>query len=181
MEILFVTGNKHKLEEAKFVLAKYGIAVKQLNEEKFEHKDMSLEEVSRYNAEKFFEKYKLPVMVDDTGVFFEKYNNFPGNHPKMIFNMLGYKGLLKLTKDESKKAYFKTVIAYKDKKTSKIFEGILNCTISEIVHDKDADVMPYERILLVDGKPLSSMTRPQKNKISHRAKAFNKLGEFLSK
>jgi XTP/dITP diphosphohydrolase len=180
MKIYLVTKNPHKVEEAKASLEKFGISVEQINEEKYEQKDMSLEEVAKYNAKFFYEKYKKPVVIDDTGVFFRAYPNFPGNHPKMMFELLGYKGLLKLLENETREANFITVVGYCDEKGVKIFTGSMGCVADSKVNDMEKDVLPYERILLVDKRPLSSFSREEKNRISHRAIAFGKLGEFLS-
>lgn len=178
MKLYFVTKNKHKVGEAEAALSGYGIEIEQLAEEKVERKDMKLEEVARYNAENFYERYKKPVIVDDTGVFFEAYPDFPGNHPKLMFDLLGYKGLLKLVGGESRKGLFRTVVAYCDGKTT-IFTGEMRCILDTKVHDPEKDVLPYERIFLYEGKPLSDFSRQEKNAVSHRAKAFRKLAEFL--
>jgi len=180
-KIFLVTKNKHKVEEISTVLKEFGIAVEQISDDKYEPKDMDLKQVAEYNAKLFYKKYKKPVAVDDTGVFFKAYPDFPGSHPKLIFELIGYKGLLKLLENEKREAEFKTVVGYCDSKGVKTFEGVLNCIADTKVNDIDIDVLPYERILLVNGKPLSSFSRDEKNKISHRAKAFRKLAEWLVK
>ncbi len=179
MKLFLVTGNKHKLQEARAVFSEYNIEVEQIDEEKHEPKDMNLKEIAEYNAKKFYEKYKKPIIVDDTGVFFKAYDNFPGNHPKLMFQTLGYKGLLKLLEGEDREVDFVTVVGFCDG-ILKTFEGSLKCKADTKVNDKDIDVLPYERILLVNKRPLSSFSREDKNKISHRAKAFRKVAEFLN-
>lgn len=181
-KIYFVTKNKHKFEEAKLALKGIDIEIEQIAEEKIEQKELSLKDVAIFNANLFFEKYKKPILIDDTGVFFKAYNNFPGTNPKLIFDSIGYKGLLKLLENENREAEFLTILAYKDKDHLKIFEGKLKCVVDIKVNDLDKDVMPYERIFLVNGKPLSSLSREEKNLISHRAIAFKKFKEwYLSK
>jgi XTP/dITP diphosphohydrolase len=177
--IFIVTGNRHKAEEARAVFSEFGIGVEQIADEKLESKEMDLKETAEYNAKKFFEKYRKPVIVDDTGVFFRAYKDFPGSHPKMIFDMLGYKGLLKLLEGEDRRAYFKTVVGYCDGSEAVSFDGTWQCTVDEKVHDLDKDVLPYERILLYEGKPISRMSREEKNSVSHRAAAFRKAAHFI--
>jgi XTP/dITP diphosphohydrolase len=179
MKLFIATKNSHKVEEAKFIFSEFRIEVEQLDYDKYEPKEMGLQEVAEFNSKAAFVKIKKPVVVDDTGVFFKAYPDFPGNHPKLIFDLLGYKGLLKLVEGESREAQFRTVVSYFDGKVLKSFFGELDCTIDIEVHDLSKDVLPYERILLVDGRPISSFSREEKNKISHRAKAFRKLAEFL--
>jgi len=177
--ILLVTQNRHKVEEASAILARFAIKVEQLAEEKTEPKEMPSEEVARMNAEMSYARHKRPLAVEDTGVFFSAYPDFPGSHPKLMFSLLGYKGLLKLLEGEDRTAYFRTVIAYADENGVKVFEGKMVGIISRTVHDIGKDVMPYERILLYKGRSLSSYTREEKNLFSHRSLAFTRLGEHL--
>ena len=179
MKIYLVTKNQHKVQEISTVMKEFGIEIEQTHEEKYEDKDMTLNEVAEYNVKLFYKKYKKPIVVDDTGVFFKAYSNFPGHHPKLMFNLLGYKGLLKLLENENREAEFQTVVGYYDGSNLKTFTGILECTADDKVNDTDVDVLPYERILMVNNKPLSKFSRKDKNKISHRAIAFRKLGEWL--
>jgi len=180
MKIYIITGNKHKVEEAKAVFSEFNIEVEHINDEKIEPKNKSIKEISEMNAKIFYEKYHKPVIVDDTGVFFEAFSGFQGNHPKLMFELLGYKGLLKLVENESRNAKFKTSVSYYDGKNLKTTVGELECIIDTQVHDKNKDVLPYERILLINDKPLSSFTRNEKNAISHRAKAFRELAKHLT-
>ena len=127
MRLYFATGNSHKIKEAKAVFSEFAIEIIQFDYEKYEPKEMGLKEVSEYNAKAAFEKIRKPVIVDDTGVFFKAYPNFPGNHPKLIFDLLGYKGLLKLVDGENREAEFRTVVSYYDGNILKSFTGELGC------------------------------------------------------
>lgn len=182
MEIYFVTGNKHKFEEAALMLHEFGIIVHMLNVEKIEPKEFTLEQVALSNAQNIANKLNKIVMVDDTGVFFEAYDNFPGSNPKLCFSILGYKGLLKTVAGEKRDAYFKSVVALCIPGQEPIlFTGKLECVIANDVEDLEKDVMPYERILIGKNinKRLSKLTREEKNEISHRGKAFKQLGQYL--
>lgn len=180
MKIYIITGNKHKVSEAKAVFSEFGIVVEQINDKKHEPKEKTISEISELNAKYFYEKYKKPIIVDDTGVFFEAYPNFPGNHPKLMFELLGYKGLLKLVENEKKEAKFKAAVSFYDGETLKTAVGEFDCIIDTKVHDLDKDVLPYERILLFHGKPISQYSREEKNKYSHRAKAFREIARYLT-
>jgi XTP/dITP diphosphohydrolase len=182
MKLYFATQNKHKLQEAQAVLGRYGVEVEQLDVAKQEDKDASIQEVAKQEAKRLAEEYRKPVMVDDTGVFFSAYKNFPGAHPKLMFESLGFEGLLKLLEGKSRDAYFLCCVAYCSPGGEvELFEGRLDCVVAEEVVESSQDVMPYERILLFDGTALCLMSREEKNKISHRAKAFEELAEWLEK
>ncbi|MBI3032676.1 hypothetical protein HYY69_04325 [Candidatus Woesearchaeota archaeon] len=181
MEISLVTTNNHKVIEAQLALKEYGIKVTQINDEKIEHKDETVENTARGNAELFANKYKKAVIVEDTGIFFEAYPHFPGNNAKLMFNLLGYKGLLKVLAGEDRKAYFKTAIGYCEPgKKPKLFVEEMHGAIADDVQDQNKDVLPYERIFITNNNiRLSTLSKKQKDQISHRGKAFRALGAFL--
>lgn len=194
MDIYFVTGNKHKVEEAQIALKGSGIKVHLLDAEKIEPDEWTLEEVARNNAKRIANETGKTVIVEDTGVFFEAFDNFPGNKPKRYFEQLGYKGLLGKfyyvdDKDNKKKeivnrsAYFKTIIGYcEPHKEPILFSGELHGRIAKEVKGLDANVLPYERIFVCnDGRYLYEYQREEKDKFSHRGIAFRKLREFLKK
>lgn len=180
--IYFVTKNKHKVLEANAVLSRYDIKVIQVKKDKHESKDDDILKTAKKNALMFAKKLKKKVIVEDTGFFFHAYKEFPGSHPRMMYNLLGYKGLLKLLEGEkNRKAEFRTVVAYSDGKKVKTFVGKLEGRITKKVYGKNKKVMPYERIFVPKDykKPVALMSRILKNKISHRSKAFDKLGRYL--
>ena len=178
----FVTTNKHKFNEVKDILSKFNINVKQLELEKIEPKDYTVEQVAKTAAETIANQVKMPIVLEDTGIFFEAYTNFPGPLPKFVFDNIGYKGILKLLDNESRNAYFKTITAYAEPgKQAVLFKGIMKGKLTEKVYNQDKDVMPYERIFIPESfnTTLSDMNREQKNNLSHRSKAFKKFGEWF--
>ena len=183
MKLTFATGNKHKLEEARSVLSEYNIIVEKLDDKGSEDKESTIQQVAMKAAKELAEKHHKPIMVDDTGIFFAAYKNFPGAHPRLMFETLGYKGLLKLLENESRKAYFLCCVALCfPGKNPILFEGRLDGTIAKKPFDLKKDVMPYERIFTPEGKTktISAFSREEKNAMSHRAIAFRKLGEYLT-
>lgn len=202
MNIYFVTGNKHKVEEAQIALKGSGIKVHLLDAEKIEPDEWTLEEVARNNAKRIADETGKTVIVEDTGVFFEAFDNFPGNKPRRYFEQLGYKGLLEKyyyvdDKDKKKKeitnrsAYFKTIIGYcEPHKEPVLFEGELHGRIAKEVKGTDENVLPYERIFICEGvsknekkdeRYLYEYSREEKDKFSHRGIAFRKLREYLTR
>jgi XTP/dITP diphosphohydrolase len=183
MKITFITTNKHKVEEAKKALEEFPIEIEQLDMEYPEDHDASIEIIAKTAAKKLAEELQKPIVVEDTGIFFEAYENFPGALPKFVFNTIGYKGMFKLLEEESRKAYFKVVVGFCEPgKEPILFDGISKGTITEEIYDEDKDVMPYERIFIHEGNKVtnSKLTREEKNKISHRAEAFRKLGGYIN-
>ena len=182
-KIYFATSNDHKVAEVQAIVKEFGIIVEKLNLDKEEDKEKSIENVAVINAEKFSRKYKLPVVVEDTGFFFNEYDNFPGSNPKMVFSQIGYKGLLKLLENEhNRAAEFRSAVAFSNGNETKLFTGRLSGFITTKPEGENLDVMPYERIFVVDGqeKPICFLSREEKNKISHRSQAFKELAKWLA-
>ncbi|MDD5253769.1 MAG: RdgB/HAM1 family non-canonical purine NTP pyrophosphatase [Candidatus Nanoarchaeia archaeon] len=182
INITFVTTNKHKFEEVKHFLRDYPINLEHLERGYDENHDLTAEEISSNAAKKLAEELNKKVIVEDTGLYFEAFNNFPGIFPKFVMNSIGYKGILKLLKGENRNAYFRTVAAFCEPgKEPKIFDGTMKGRITTKVYDIDKDAMPYNRIFIPDNKkkPISSMTLEERNSFSQRAQAFKKFGDFI--
>ena len=183
-EIIFITTNKHKVEEISFALKDFDIKVKQLKFEYEENKEDTMEEVSEKAVKFLAKKLKKEIIVEDTGLFFESYNNFPGALPKFVINGIGFDGVFRLLKGKNRKAYFKTVIGYcKPKGTPKLFSGEMHGKITTKVIEGRKKIMPYDHIFIPEGykKVIAEMSLEEKNSFSQRGKATKKLGKFLNK
>jgi len=183
MRLCLVSGNKHKFDEISRILGEHGIRLEWERMSLHEDPSLSLEETARSKAEQAFSAMKKPVIAEDTGVFFEAFNNFPGAQAKRFFEQLGFDGLLKKLEGKSRKARFETVICFTaDGQEFKLFRGVLRGSIDEKVRNPGLDVLPYEKIFIPDGMQctVSDIPRAEKNKFSHRAIAAGKLAKFLA-
>jgi len=182
MKIIFITTNKYKFKEVRGILKDYPIELEQLSMEYEENHDSGIEEIARGVARKLAIEIGEPILVEDTGLFFEAYNNFPGALPRFVFNTIGYKGIFKLLQGESRKAYFKTVAAYcEPNKEPVLFDGAMKGDITNKIYNEDKDAMPYDRIFIPEGesKTISDMTLEEKNALSQRAESFEKFGDYI--
>lgn len=184
MKVAFITTNKGKFEEVESLFKSYGIDVEWINRKYEEDSDDTIEDTAKKAAKKLAEELKTPIVLEDTGLFFEAYEGFPGPSPKFVFKTLGYKGIFKLLDGVSRNAYFETFAAYCEPGSEPItFDGKMRGTITTRIFNtsKEFDFMPYDRIFIPEGKKvtISGMTMEQKNQLSQRSKAFRKLGEFL--
>lgn len=181
--MFIATGNKHKVLEMKLILKEYNINLIQEKLELHEPDLDSQEKVAIEKARQAFEKLKKPVIAEDTGVYFEAYNNFPGIFAKRVYLGIGFDGLLALIRRvKNRAAYFLTVVCYYDGKNFKCFEGKLKGMLLEELVSVDKDRLPYEKIFVPDGfkDALVDISIEKKNEFSHRAIATRKLGEWLS-
>ena len=98
MKITFITGNQHKVKEAKGIFDKFGL--------KLEHVDLGypeiqgeLVDVAKYGAKHVAKRFGKPVIVEDAGIFIKSLKWFPGTYSSYIQDTLGNKGILKLMSD----------------------------------------------------------------------------------
>jgi non-canonical purine NTP pyrophosphatase (RdgB/HAM1 family) len=181
--VYFVTGNKSKFEEAREILRKSDINLIQTKLNLKETQTLNQEEVLIEKARQAFEVLQKPVIVDDTGIYFEEYANFPGTYTKLLFEGIGFKGLLRLLKTKNKGAYFKTLICYKDDKTEKVVSGIWKGRITSKISKKFNPDWQYNSIFMPSGykKTLSEIPIEERAKKSHRKKAFDNLNGLLKR
>lgn len=182
MKIILVSSNPGKIQEIKLQLKKFGIKVIAKKMEVPEIRSDKLEEISKEKARIAAKKTNRPVIVDDTGFYFNAYKNFPGAYARFIFNAIGFNGILKLLKGESRNAYFKSVIAYcKPRGRPKIFSGICKGKITKNVKKPIIPRLPYDSIFIPDDdrRTFSQMTKEEKAKYSHRAKAAEKFARWF--
>jgi len=180
-KVSFVTGNKGKAEEVKEILSKCDVEVEHIDIGKPEIDSDDLREIATYAAKKLAKELQKIVVIEDTGLYFKAFNNFPGTRPKFVVNGIGLKGILKLLKGEERGAYFMTVaaIGWPDGRV-KLFEGKVEGKISEEIKGESPEGLPYDSILIPEGHEKTFAEIPEvKKDISHRKSAFEKLGEWL--
>jgi len=183
-KIYFVSSNRGKIEEVEHHLKKFRIRVIGKVIELQEIDSESQEKVAREKAKYAAKRIGKTVITEDTGVYFKAYKNFPGAHPKFVFRSLGYGGILKLLENKNRKAYFKTTVAYcKPKCKPKTFIGVCKGRITKKVIGKSHPRLPYDSIFIPEGekRTFSKMSKEEKGRYSHRAKALNKFARWFKK
>jgi XTP/dITP diphosphohydrolase len=189
MELVFATNNDHKLREIRDILGGSFnlLSLKDLNiDEDIPENEPTLEGNAMYKAKHIFGILKKNAFADDTGLETEILNGLPGVHSARfagenknsddnIDKLLGLMG-----SSENRKARFRTVIALILEGKEYLFEGISEGTI--IFERRGREGFGYDPVFVPSGSNLTYAEMPldEKNKISHRARAFNKLKEFLS-
>ncbi len=133
---------------------------------------------------------KLPAVADDTGLMVEALGGRPGVHAaryagegatyedncrKLLHELAG-------VPHELRGARFVTVAAISDPKGKvEVLQGVLDGLITDA--PAGAKGFGYDPVFFVPelGKTLAQMTLEEKNRISHRARAFAKIKELLAK
>lgn len=182
--IFFVTGNVHKFNEARQVFAEYNIATAMLNLDVVEIQDDDLENIAKASAIDAANKSKLPVLVEDAGLFIKALNGFPGPYSSYVYRTLDTRGVLKLMDKESRRdAYFLSVIAffYPEQSEPTCFQGKAEGRITcEERGGKGFGFDPIFEPFGAKGKTFAEMTSEQKNKYSHRAQALRKFASYYN-
>ena len=112
-KITYVTGNCVKIESAKKILEPLGYKLNNIKMDTNEIQADDVEEVAKYSAKWANDKLKCDVLKNDSGLFIEVLNGFPGVYTHYIDDVLGEDRVLKLLEGEkNRKVYFKEVLAY---------------------------------------------------------------------
>lgn len=176
MAVYFVTTNINKFREAEKIL---GLEIKQYRIDIPEIQSLNVKKVIEDKANKAYDKLQKPVIVDDTALYIKSWNNFPGPLIAWVIKTMGIEGICKFVgKNRSAKA--EACIGYYDGKVLKIFSGTIKGKISKNPRGKKR--FDWDRIFIPEGsaRTFAQMSLEEKNKISHRMKAFKKLNRFLS-
>ena len=177
--LIFVTGNNEKAEEAKAIL---GLQVKI---KKIKHlpeiQSMDLDEVVREKAKAAFEIIEKPLLVDDVAFYIDAWKDFPGPFIRFMIPM-GVEGILKTLENETnRKVLLCCGIGYHDGKKIHVFIGKIKGKISKDAGGKRH--FGFDPIFIPNGGKLTyaQMGFKEKNLVSHRAKALEKLKKFLER
>ena len=188
MELIFGTHNDNKVEEI-IKLLPPNFLVKSLSDLNFEteieESGATLEENALIKARVIFNTFKKDCFADDSGLEVNVLSGKPGvysaryagNQKNAQDNM--DKLLYELRNEEDRKAQFRTVIALILNGSEYLFEGVVKGEIIYIQRGEKG--FGYDPIFAPEkhGLTFAQMSLSQKNKISHRSKAFQKLVQFL--
>lgn len=190
MKIVFATNNSHKLEEIRKI-AGSDIQVLSLSDidcyEEIAETGNTLRENALIKARYVHDKFGYDCFADDTGLQVEALGGAPGiysaryagEHCNPEDNMA--KILRELIHKKNRSAKFKTVIALVRNSETFFFEGSIKGRITYAKRGENG--FGYDPVFQPDGfeETFAEIGCTEKNKISHRALAVNKLIDFLSK
>lgn len=194
--LIMATYNEHKLKEVRQILDYKDILIKGLEEvgcyDDIPETADTLEGNALLKARYMYSHYGVDCFADDTGLEVEALEGQPGVFTARFGQMNGYGNshdadanmqclLDKLQGKENRKARFRTVIALVCEGKEYIFEGIVE---GEILTERSGqEGFGYDPIFSPEGKGISfaEMSAEEKNQISHRGRAVEKLIAWLKK
>ena len=188
-KLILATHNEHKAKEFKQILPQFRVqTLADLNyDQEITETASDLEGNSLLKADTIFRLYGHIVISDDSGLEVQALDGAPGvfsaryagehkddqkNTEKLLHELKGV---------TNRNAQFRTVITLMSSSDILQFEGIVK---GAIVHEPKGDKgFGYDTVFIPNGyhKTFAELSSNEKNKISHRANAIEKLVAFIEK
>ncbi|WP_407391512.1 ribonuclease PH [Carnobacterium jeotgali] len=193
-EILIATNNAGKAKEFEALFAKKGFKVKTLRDypeiPEVEETGVTFEENARLKAETIARRLNMLVLADDSGLKVDALDGAPGvfsaryagefksdaaNNAKLMHELTG------VSKEERTAQFHCTLALALPGKDSLVVEGEVEGIILTI--PKGDNGFGYDPLFFVEskGKTMAELTQEDKNKLSHRAVALEKLDKVWDK
>ncbi len=176
MRILFATGNPHKVEELRAVLAGCGVEVETFSVTKLELQADDIARIAAAAASLAYAVAGRPVAVEDAGLFIRALSWFPGPYSSYVYSTIGVKGVLKLMEGVvDRYAEFRSVIAYAGPWGVRLYTGVARGRIAE--EPRGSGGFGFDPIFIPMGsdRTFAEMSVEEKNRFSHRAAAARRL------
>jgi len=184
MKLVFATNNAHKIKELQAIMGNriQLLSLKDIGcNEEIPEEQATLEGNASQKAFFIYNKYGYNCFADDTGLEIDALNGEPGVYSARYAgeeksaeaNM--DKVLVGLLKIKNRNARFRTVISLVIDGIEKQFEGLVEGTI--LNEKRGISGFGYDPIFQPEGfsKTFAEMNLTDKNKISHRGRAVEKL------
>lgn len=186
-QLVFATNNEHKTKEVSAILSpKYKVLnLKDIG------CDVDIPETGSTFAENATLKssyvvshFKMDCFADDSGLEVDALNNEPGIFSARYSGQRGdevnmHYLLQKMEGENNRNARFKTVISLIKNGANYLFEGVI---FGKLINEpRGKNGFGYDPIFVPDGYDITfaEMDSAEKNRISHRAIAMQKLIAFL--
>lgn len=189
-ELIFASFNKGKVIEVKDIFNGSNFRIISLNDlegvPEIIEDGKTFQENAVKKARVIFDKYGLPSIADDSGLIVEQLDGRPGvfsaryagegcifddNNRKLLKELSGF--------PHPHKATFLCYAVYLDNQKYLEAVGEIKGTIINEIRGKQG--FGYDPVFLPDGynRTMAELSLEEKNKISHRSKAFNQLKKLL--
>lgn len=176
--ISFITGNKNKFAEVQAILP----GVQYLNIDLPELQELDPKKIIEAKLQEARKQHVGELIVEDTSLSLVCLNGMPGPLIKWFMQAIGNEGLIQLAERfENDRAEARTMIGYVDQNgVISYFEGVVT---GRIVRREGVSGFGWDPVFLPDGyeKTFAEMTADEKNMVSMRRVAVERLAESLKK
>lgn len=178
-KLIFVTSNPNKALEAKQILNKNGITFQHIDASYQEIQSSSLKTIATESARCLYERLKSPLFLEDSGLFIDQLNGFPGPYSSYVYKTIGNSGVLKLMSTiANRTSRFESVVAYAENPDDiHLFSGIV---LGRIANEKRGKGWGFDPIFIpLDcDETYAEMGIESKQRVSHRYIAFAKFSNW---
>ncbi len=174
-----ITGSKGKIAEFREIIGK---EIPHIKLDLVEIQSIKGEEVIAAKLLEAYQQIQAPVMVEDTGLYVNAWNGFPGALIKWPIESVGLEGLCRmLDAFEDRSAYAQTIIGiYDGEGDPQYFEGRVEGRIASKAIGENG--FGWDKIFIPKGETqtFGEMTLEQKLPFSMRKQAILKMMTVLS-
>ena len=190
MKLLFATTNKGKFKEVQKIFSETTFTILSLSDfseiPEIIENGATFAENAKIKAKTVYNLFKVPTIADDSGLSVDQLNGEPGvfsaryageNATDKLNNKLLLEKLSHFA--EPHFARFVCSAAFYDGENFILVEDVME---GKIVHEPRGDNgFGYDPLFIAEGFSVTNgeLSLEEKNKISHRAKAFNRLHELI--
>jgi len=177
MELIFITGNQNKADNATKLL---GIPVSHHKLDLDEIQSLDLQEVVEHKLKQAYSIIKKPVIIEDVSLEFAELKRLPGTFIKFFVSELGIDGLCSLI-GKNRKATAKCIIGYTDGKTTKFFEGKVDGEI--VPSPRGSGGFGWDKVFMPNGfggKTNAELNEKDYSQYYKQIRKFDLLKEFIN-
>ncbi len=174
-KVFFITSNPHKFSEVNEMCAGYGIELVHLQREYPEVRADTCEQVASASLFNISKTVKMPFIIEDSGLFIDSLNGFPGVYSAWVLRKVGLDGILRLMRGRrDRRAHFVSAIGYFDGKKAHVFTGTVDGSIAQEIRGRSG--FGYDPLFIPKGYKFTfAENMTLKQKLSHRKKAVEQF------
>lgn len=180
-----ITGNPGKAEELKELLHMDNVEISYKDLDIHEIQSLNLEEVGYHKTQSalsFTEEIESydAVLTDDTALCCESLKGLPGPLIKWFLHSVGAEGVLDMLQEKDSKTTACCLLSLGMVKSGEIFQ-FRGDVAGQYVSPKGKDGFGWDQFFLPNqqSKTYGEMSLKEKNSISHRSKAIEKLKAWI--
>lgn len=168
--IYYATSNPIKFQEAHQFFKQHmpHITLQQYGEDISEIQSLDQKLIAINKAQEAWRRLQKPVLAEDAGIYFAKYNQFPGTLSKFIYQALGMEGILKLVNSNDSASFELHLVYYYGDTTYQVFKGAFTGTIKKPLLFNSPKSRPFDDIFVPAGT----------HKTYHELREHNELYPF---
>jgi XTP/dITP diphosphohydrolase len=174
----FVTSNPHKLAEVRAIVEPFGLGVRWRHADLPEPQADRLETVVQAKLAAA-PPDRLPLLVEDSGLFLDGLRGFPGVYSKYVYASIGLPGILRLLEGRPRRAVFRTVAGLRHGTRVRFFVGETRGSIARSQRGRNG--FGYDPIFVPSGSRSTFAELPPevKNRLSHRGRAIRSAARAI--